>query len=145
MPGAFCFMAPRFTITADRARVLAFVRTHVPLALVENMTALGLERDGELIAGVIYEGFNGHNIWMHCAIPGRLTREFVNACFHYPFVQLGCKRVSGYVEASNIKARLFDEHLGFKPEARLRGAASDGGDVILYAMTKEGCRYVAQD
>lgn len=138
-------MAPRFTMTADRSRVLEFVRKHVPLALVDNMTALGLERDGELIAGVIYEGFNGHNVWMHCAIPGRLTREFINACFHYPFVQLGCKRVSGYVEASNIKARLFDEHLGFKPEARLRGAASDGGDVILYAMTREGCRYVAQD
>lgn len=141
----FLLMAPRFTITADRARVLEFVRKHVPLSLVENMTALGLERDGELIAGVIYEGFNGHNIWMHCAIPGRLTREFIRACFHYPFVQLGCKRVSGYVEASNAKARRFDEHLGFKPEARLRGAASDGGDVILYAMTREGCRYVAQD
>lgn len=138
-------MATRFTMTADRSRVLEFVRKHVPLALVDNMTALGLERDGELIAGVIYEGFNGHNVWMHCAIPGRLTREFIHACFHYPFVQLGCKRVSGYVEASNIKARLFDEHLGFKPEARLRGAASDGGDVILYAMTREGCRYVAQD
>lgn len=138
-------MAPRFTMTADLSRVLEFVRKHVPLSFVENMTALGLERDGELIAGVIYEGFNGHNVWMHCAIPGRLTREFLNACFRYPFVQLGCKRVSGYVEASNIKARIFDEHLGFKPEARLRGAASDGGDVILYAMTREGCRYVAQD
>lgn len=138
-------MAPRFTMTADLSRVLEFIRKHVPLALVDNMTALGLERDGELIAGVIYEGFNGYNVWMHCAIPGRLTREFLNACFHYPFVQLGCKRVSGYVEASNIKARIFDEHLGFRPEARLRGAASDGGDVILYAMTREGCRYVAQD
>ncbi len=138
-------MAPRFTMTADRLRVLAFVQKYVPLAFVSNMTALGLERDGELIAGVIYEGFNGHNIWMHCAIPGRMTRDFLHQCFHYPFIELGCKRVSGYVEASNAKARRFDEHLGFKPEARLRGAASDGGDVILYAMTRKGCRYVAQD
>lgn len=132
-------------MTADRSRVLEFVQKYVPLAFVSNMTAVGLERDGELIAGVIYEGFNGHNVWMHCAIPGRLTREFLHYCFEYPFLELGCKRVSGYVEASNAKARRFDEHLGFKPEARLRGAASDGGDVILYVMTREGCRYVAQD
>ena len=132
-------------MTADRTRVLAFVQKHIPLAFVSNMTAVGLERDGELIAGVIYEGFNGHNVWMHCAIPGRLTREFLHYCFQYPFLELGCKRVSAYVEASNAKARRFDEHLGFKPEARLRGAASDGGDVILYVMTREGCRYVAQD
>lgn len=132
-------------MTADRSRVLAFVQKYVPLAFVSNMTAVGLERDGELIAGVIYEGFNGHNVWMHCAIPGRMTREFLHYCFQYPFLELGCKRVSAYVEASNAKARRFDEHLGFKPEARLRGAASDGGDVILYAMTREGCRYVAQD
>ena len=69
-------------MTADLTRVLEFIRKHVPLALVDNMTALGLERDGELIAGVIYEGFNGHNVWMHCAIPGRLPREFLSACFH---------------------------------------------------------------
>lgn len=138
-------MAPRFTMTADRLRVLAFVQKYVPLSACANMSALGLERDGDLIAGVLYEGFNGYNVWMHSAIPGRLTREFLRAAFRYPFEQLGCKRVSGYVEASNAKARRFNEHLGFKPEARLRGAASDGGDVILYVMKREGCRYVAQD
>ncbi len=132
-------------MTADAVRVLRFVQQHTPLAACANMTGIGLERDGELVAGVIYEGYNGHNVWMHVAIPGRITPAFLRYAFHYPFIELSCARVSGYVEASNAKARQFDEHLGFKPEATLRGAASDGGDVILYRMTREDCRYVAQD
>jgi RimJ/RimL family protein N-acetyltransferase len=46
------------------------------------------------------------------------------------------------VEASNLPARRFDEHLGFQQEAVLQGAASDGGDVILYVMRRENCRYL---
>lgn len=134
-----------YTMTSDAVRVLRFVQQHIPLAACAGMTAIGLERDGELVAGVIYEGFNGHNVWMHVAIPGRITPAYLRYCFHYPFIELDCKRVSGYVEASNTRARRFDEHLGFQQEATLRGAASDGGDVILYRMTREDCRYVAQN
>lgn len=132
-------------IISDAARVFAFVRQYTPVNWVEGMQGLGLMRDGQLVAGVLYEGFNTHNVWMHVgAEPGGkwLTRLFLKSCFHYPFVTLGCSRVSGYVEAWNTQARRFDEHLGFKQEAVLKGAASDGGDVILYAMWREGCRYV---
>lgn len=131
-------------MTADALRVLRFVQQHIPLAACSNMTAIGLERDGELVAGVIYEGYNGHNVWMHVAIPGRITKAYLRYCFYYPFIELGCRRVSGYVEASNAEARRFDEHLGFQQEAILSGAASDGGDVILYRMHRKDCRYVAQ-
>ena len=111
---------------------------------VEGMKGIGLKRDGEFIAGVLYEGFNGHNVWMHvAAVPTKrwMTKQYLRACFMYPFVTLGVDRVSGYVEAKNLVARSFDEHLGFKQEAVLRGAASDGGDVILYAMWRRECKY----
>lgn len=134
-----------YTMTSDAVRVLRLVQQHTPLAACANMTGIGLERRGELVAGVIYEGYNGRNIWMHVAIPGCITRDFLRYAFHYPFIELGCRRVSGYVEASNARARRFDEHLGFQQEAILQGAASDGGDVILYRMTREDCRYVAHD
>lgn len=133
-----------YRIVSNPARVWAFVREQVPVESSSGMRGLGLERDGKLVAGVLYEGWNGHNVWMHVAItPGaRITREYTRYCFHYPFVELGCRRVSGYVEASNAAARRFDEHLGFRQEAVLRGAASDGGDVLLYVMWREECRYV---
>jgi RimJ/RimL family protein N-acetyltransferase len=130
----------------DTETVFQFVRSLVPgLPRFDGMTGIGLRKDGELVAGVIYEGFNGPNVWMHvAAVPGRswLNRSYLTACFAYPFIQLGVERVSGYVYASNLDARRFDEHLGFEEEARLKGAAPDGGDVIIYVMWKEGCRYV---
>ena len=132
-------------IVSDPARVYSFCRQYIPIPVVAGMKGLGLERDGELIAGVVYEGYNGVIVWMHVAAkPGAkwMTREYLRYCFYYPFEELGCKRVSGSVDASNLMARRFDEHLGFKQEAVLEGAASDGGDVILYVMRREDCRYV---
>jgi RimJ/RimL family protein N-acetyltransferase len=127
-------------------QVFPFVLSLVPgLPRFDGMTGIGLRKDGELVAGVIYEGFNGPNVWMLvAAVPGRswLNRAYLTACFAYPFIQLGVERVSGYVYASNQDACRFDEHLGFKEEARLKGAAPDGGDVIIYVMWKKGCRYV---
>ena len=130
----------------DFSKVFEFVQGLIPgLSRADNMTGIGLLRNGELIAGVIYEGFNGHNVWMHvAAIPGArwLVRDYLKACFAYPFKVCGCSRVSGYVNDSNTAAKRFDEHLGFKQEARLISAAPDGGDVIVYVMWKKECRYV---
>ena len=115
------------------------------MARADGMQSIGLRRNGALQAGVVYEGFNGRNIWIHvAAVAGAhwLVRQYLKACFYYPFVLCGVDRVSGYVNASNADARRFDEHLGFKEEARLRGAAPDGGDVILYVMWRDQCRFL---
>lgn len=106
---------------------------------------IGLMDDtGDLIAGVLYEDYNQANITMHiAAVPGRrwLCREFLWFCFYYPFEQLGCKRVTGLVAASNLEARRFDEHLGFQLEATLEDAHPDG-DLLVYKMRKEDCRWL---
>lgn len=135
-------MTTRFVF--DALRVFSFVSEHVELLPTGGMQGIGLERDGELVAGVVYEGYNGRNVWMHVAGVGGhwLNRSFLKAAFTYPFVQLGVDRVSGYVNASNAAARRFDEHLGFTQEAVLNGAAPDGGDAIIYVMWKKDCRYV---
>lgn len=134
-----------WTRTYDAERVFSFVRQFTPLQWLGGMQAIGLEKDGVLVAGVIYEGFNGHNVWMHVgAVPGKrwMTKDYLLACFRYPFIVAGCAYVRGYVEASNTVARRFDEHLGFRQEAVLKGAASDGGDVILYVMHRDECRFL---
>lgn len=137
---------PQHTLEFDVEQVFPFVQGLITgLARADNMRAIGLRSNGQLVAGVVYEGFNGRNVWMHvAAAPGAnwLVRSYLRACFHYPFVTCGVDRVSGYVNASNTAARRFDEHLGFKEEARLCGAAPDGGDVVLYVMWKRECRYV---
>lgn len=137
------------TMTGDVSRIVKFMRAHgCHLPLSTDQKAIGLERDYELVAGVVYEGYNGHNVWMHvAAIPGArwLCRNYLRYCFAYPFAELGCSRVSGYVEASNHRSRRFTEHLGFTVETTLSGAASDGGDVLVYVMRRKDCKYVKLD
>jgi RimJ/RimL family protein N-acetyltransferase len=126
--------------------VLAFAQSLIPgLSRSHDMRCIGLRKDGELVAAAIYEGFNGVNVWVHlCGVPGArwMTREFLRAGFAYPFLVCGVKRLSGYVNASNTQARRLNEHFGYREEARLIGAAPDGGDVILYVMWRKDCRYV---
>lgn len=130
----------------DLLRVTGFMRQYLPgLNMAGDSVAIGLPRDGRLVAGVLYENFNGPNIWMHVAAePGRrwMTRTYLKAVFAYPFAVAGVQRLWGYVNETNIEARRFDEHLGFREHARLGGAAPDGGDLIVYLMRREWCRFI---
>lgn len=130
----------------DLDAVLPFAQRLIPgLHRADDMRAIGLRRDGELVAAAVYEGFNGRNMWVHlCGVPGArwMTREFLRAGFAYPFLVCGVQRLSGYVNASNHEARRLNEHFGYQVEATLAGAAPDGGDVLIYVMRREDCRYV---
>lgn len=128
----------------DTLRVLEFVKTRVGVPAMEGMKAVGLERDGQLVAGVLYEGFNGQSVWTHIASqPGApWTREFLRYIFEYPFNELGVQSIFGWVEACNEKARRFDEKLGFEVDACLREAGPDGQDVLIYRMRRDQCRFI---
>lgn len=107
--------------------------------------AIGLENNGVLVAGVVFENKNGANIMMHVASNGSrhwMTPAYMAACFRYPFLQDGCNRITGLVRADNFEAQRFDEHLGFKREGILRAACVDGTDLIIYGMLKSECRYL---
>jgi RimJ/RimL family protein N-acetyltransferase len=110
-----------------------------------DCVALGLEEDGELIAGVVFNWYTGPSISMHVAAePGRrwLNRDFLYRCFAYPFIQLNCHRVTGLVRVDNLDAQRFDEHLGFVREGLIRQGADDKTDFILYGMLKDECRWL---
>lgn len=108
-----------------------------------RFSAIGLEIDGKLVAGTSYEGFNGQSIMLHVAIlPGiYLPRDYIFACFDYPFNQLGAKKLIGTVPASNEAALRFDLQLGFTPEATLKDVLPDG-DLLLLTMTRDQCRWL---
>lgn len=109
----------------------------------EGATCVGLERRGELVAGVMYDWFNGASIYMHVAGVGRrwLTRQYLWYCFYYPFAQLGCEVVIGLVGEDNRDAQRFDEHLGFQLHTTIPGAHPSGA-LRVYVMRKENCRWL---
>ena len=104
-------------------------------------TAIGRVRNGQIICGVIVECHNGASAGMHVAGVGNwLNREFLRFVFDYVFRQLNLAVVYGTVPSENAQARRFDEHLGFKEAARIKDA-TPGGDMIIYTMRREDCRY----
>lgn len=109
-----------------------------------DSASIGLEEDGEIIAGVMFDHWNGRSIAMHVAAKSDkkwMTRGYLRFCFWYPFEQLKVKKIIGLVDESNKAARKFDENLGFALEARIKDACI-GGDLLIYSMTKERCRFL---
>lgn len=107
-------------------------------------TAIGLVENGEILAGVVYENFNGRNCFVHLsAVPGRrwLNREFLWFGFHYAFEQLGCERITGMVASTNKQAMRANEHVGMELESILINAAPDG-HIVVYRMFREDCKWL---
>lgn len=101
--------------------------------------------DGEkLLGGVILRDWNGASILMHVAgfTPHWLSRDFLWVCFHYPFVQLGCKKVLALVSSGNPRAIDFDKKIGFIEECRIKEADLNG-DLVLLSMRREDCRWLS--
>jgi RimJ/RimL family protein N-acetyltransferase len=131
-------------LVLDAERVDNFVRQYVPGASLAGFKAIGLERGGELTAGIVYEAISATNVWCHIAAkPGghSMNAEFIRAIFNYPFDQLGLRRMSAFVDPRNTAVIRFMEHLGFKREAVLSEAADDGGDMAIYVMKRMECKY----
>ncbi len=106
----------------------------------------GVERNGELIAGVVYNEWNGVNINQHCAaVHGSnwMSRELLWMAFDYPFNQAKVKRITGLVGEKNMPSRRLNEHLGFVLETRLKDAHPDG-DMLVYVLRREQCRWLGK-
>lgn len=90
-----------------------------------------------MVAGVVYDNWNGRNVECHIASEGAnwLTREYLWTIFDYPFNQMKAERITAPVVEDNSASRRFVEHLGFEQEARLYGA-HPSGDILVYCMRK---------
>jgi RimJ/RimL family protein N-acetyltransferase len=104
---------------------------------------VGWLRNGELVAGVLFDNFTGQSVQMHVAADGKhwLSREFLRFCFRYPFEQMKVNKVIGLVDSTNEAALRFDQHLGFTQEAVIKDAGRKG-DTIILTMTRDQCRFL---
>lgn len=108
-----------------------------------NAVTIGvLSKDGRPKGGVIFEGYNGVNIFAHIAGEGPywLEKEFLWYIFYYPFEELECRRITVTVPESNKASQALAEKLGFELETRLTEAHPDG-DLLVYRLFKDKCRW----
>lgn len=125
-------------------RVSEWVASHIPhVDGFKDMAAIGVERMGQLIGGVVFHEYRGNDIQMSCAATCKswLTEGILRALFAYPFITLKCDRVSAFTPKGNTHTRSFLVRLGFIEEGNMRrGFGSD--DCILYGMLKDECKWI---
>lgn len=126
------------------AEVIQWVSNGLDITFPPLSRAIGLARDGKIIAGVVYHDFRYERhieMSMYSTTPRWATKESLYYFFSYPFIQLNCARVTAVTSETNRHTQRFLERLGFTKEGVLREAYPDG-DAIVYGMLKDECRYL---
>lgn len=106
--------------------MLGFVVSRVPhMSRQEKFSSIGVADDsGALVAGCIYhnyvEDYAGLEISFAADSPRWARRGVIRALLHYPFVQLGCRRVTTIIPSDNARAIRFNLGIGFVREGTLR-------------------------
>jgi RimJ/RimL family protein N-acetyltransferase len=131
-------------ITRQDDRVAAFVASRIGMTgKFGSCTSIGLEDDGQIVAGVLYCDYNQSNVVCHIGAIGKhwMNREYLWFIFHYPFEQIGVKRITVVIEETNVASNEFVQHLGFELETTLKDAGRSG-DLLIYRMFKKDCRFL---
>lgn len=99
--------------------------------------------DGDLLGGVIYDGYTGSCIFIHQAGFDKhwMNRDMLWTAFDYPFNQLGCTKLFGTIPSTNGELLGINLRLGFQVEAVLEDAYP-GGDMLVLSMKRDECRWL---
>ncbi len=133
----------RTLVFGENERVGRWIEAHEGGQYRDGSQCIGLERNGELVAGALFDYHNGASVYVHVALADKraLGRDFLRACFRYAFIQLGCEVLIGLVAGDNVAAQRLDEHLGFHVEHTIKGAHPSGA-LHIYTMRKQECRWL---
>ena len=110
-------------------------------------TSIGVVHKGEIVAVAVFNNFRAPNIEItfvtssaRWASPGA-----VKAIMAYPFKQLGCKRLTAIIEATNQPARAFLCRLGFKLEGIHPDVFTSGAAETYGLLREDAQRWVAEE
>lgn len=99
-------------------RVARYVGERCETIIYPPFTCMGIDRDGEIVAGVVFNCFTGHDVAVTVAGDrGAFSRSFIRAVGDYVFNQLDCLRMSittGQTKIVEIATRLGAQVEGVK-------------------------------
>lgn len=134
----------------DKERISDFIRERTNNNIFfKDYSALGVEKDGDLLFGVVYNNYREHDgdIELNIAIgtPRCVTKNTIRMVLDYPFNQLGCVRVTCRCSSDNEKIIKFLDGIGFTREGILRKAFGRKTDTVIFGMLKEECHWLEKD
>lgn len=98
---------------------------------------IGWERDGRIVAGAMFYGYSGAQIFVHVARDKwlRMPPTLIAAMIDYPFVQLGCKYLRAFISEHNGAAIDFARRLGASLEAELQDGL-EGANILIFGLPR---------
>ena len=115
-------------------RVARFVGERCGTIIHPPFTAMGILENGEVIAGVVFNGFTRHDIEVTVA-GGPFSRGFIRAVGRYVFEQCGVLRISITTEQQNVID--IAQRLGAQTEGRKRNHFGKDRDGIVLGILRE--------
>lgn len=135
----------RLVYGIDRT-VLLWISERLPLIrpdFADHYNAIGVALEDRLIAGVMYSRYTGTNIEISMAAsdPRWCTRGTLYFLLGYPFLQLGCQRITAVTGEDQLDNQRFFERLGFRWEGILREALPERKNALIFGLLAGECRW----
>lgn len=102
-------------------------------------------KDGRRLGGVLFQSYTRESIAIHSASwdPYWINRDMLYVTFHYPFNQLGVKRIFGQVPETNTHAQEFNVKVGFEYVARIEGVYPHNVACMVMCLERDRCRFLS--
>ena len=108
--------------------------------------AIGIGLDGEIIAGMALMNVDRQHgnaeIAMAASTPRWASRSTIRKLLEYPFCQLGLRRVTTIIAASNATALKMNRQMGFKQEGIMRFGMGDEDAIIMGLLREEAEKWL---
>lgn len=128
----------------------AWFKERLPLLKDSEGHAIGVSDGQKIICSVFYHdcirALDG-SVWsLQMSIasdhPGWAKRGIIRALFHYPFQQLGCRRVTSIISKGNRRSRKLCEGMGFSLEGTHKHGMPGGETALTYGLLREDCKWL---
>lgn len=128
-------MSARSVLAFDD-RVAKYVSEKISGKIIPPFTAIGFERDGRIIAGVVFNNKAARDIEVTVAGErGAFTQGFLRAVGHYVFTQLDCLRIS--ITTRQYHVGEIAMRLGAQPEGVKRNYYGENDHAMLFGILRD--------
>lgn len=104
-----------------------------------QFTAIGVKNNDEIIAGAVYSNYRDFDIEFTIASisPKWCQKGTLSALLYYPFIQLGCVRMTSTIAFDDKRTLRLAKGIGFEIEGLLKKGFDGKKDALILGIMKE--------